>query len=227
MSRRRKFNRFRVKAPDQAVIDRYGLFYPTDQLHFQPEKLEPISAGTLFGNQRPLTLDLGCGRGEFLVSLAHEQPDENFVGFDSHRKSIYAAINQAHQHGLQNVKLINADLRWVLQKMPDETAKKVFLLFPPPVMKKKYLKRDLLTEAQLDHIYRILQPGGHFYFVTDSGPYFTAKLALIEARGGLSRTRLSASFEGGITRYQQFWENFAEKSLRAEYIKSTEEGVHV
>jgi tRNA (guanine-N7-)-methyltransferase len=222
MTGRKKFNRFKVKTPEQTILARYLLAFPTKTLHFQPETLPPINALTLFGNEQPLYLDLGCGRGEFVVSQALRHPDRNFAGIDSHRKSIYACVNLAAQHGLQNVKFVHGDLRWVLDKAPDGAVSAAYLLFPAPIMKKKYRQRDMLSERFVRQFHRILEPGGRFYFVTDSADYFQAKHRLIKDLGLLEEVKTSAGIEGGITRYQQFWEKFDETSLRAEYVKAGE-----
>ena len=222
MAGRKKFNRFKVKMPQQSVLERYLLAFPAETLHFQPQTLPSINAVALFDNDRPLQVDLGCGRGEFVISQALRYPDINFAGIDSHRKSIYACLNLAAQHKVENVKFIHGDLRWVLGKVTDESVAVAYLLFPAPVLKKKYRQRDVVNVLFVSHIHRMLEMGGRFHLVTDSVAYFRAKRRLIKDMGLLDEVQIRARMEGGITRYQQFWEQFDETTWRAEYVKVEE-----
>ncbi len=220
MTGRRKLNRFRVTIPEQAIIDRYMLSYLSRNLYYRPETERPISSSGIFGNEQPLILDLGCGRGEFIIAQAQRFPAINFVGIDSHRKSLYDAVNKLSQQALKNLKFIHADLRWVLGIVPDGSVEEAFLLFPAPLMKKRYIKKDVLTASFIRHIHRILKDGGRFHFVTDIAAYFEVKLALINDLDLLSPASVVSSFEGGITRYQKLWEDYEEPSLRIEYVKA-------
>jgi tRNA (guanine-N7-)-methyltransferase len=216
---RRKFNRFRVKPPEAAAFEQYCLIYPPKTLHFAPQTLPTINAETLFQNQNPLVIDLGCGRGEFVVAQAIEHPTCNFVGIDCHRKSIYAAVNRAQEQQVSNIRFILSDLRWVLQKVATASVQTIYLLFPAPVMKKKDRQRDVLTVALIEQLARMLRPGGHFHFATDADDYFQVKVSLIEAQNLFDTHRIQADFEGGLTRYQKFWEALEEKPQRAIFLK--------
>lgn len=219
MAKRRKLNRFRVTIPEPQQLERYLIYYPPKLVYHQPETLRPISSLEIFGNRQPLILDLGCGRGEFSIAQAQQCPEKNYVGVDSHLKSLHDAVNQASKQQLANVKFIHSDLRWVLIKVPETSVAEIFCLFPPPVMKKKYIKKDVITAQFIEHIYRILEVGGKFHLVTDIRKFFQAKLTLIESLGLFSRSAVSESFEGGLTRYQQLWEGHQAPSLRAKFIK--------
>ena len=217
---RRKFNRFRVEKPAPELLARYLQVYPTEPLARRPQTCRPLSSPELFGNQQPLVLDLGCGRGEFVVAQAQQQPQINFVGVDIHWKSLYASVNRVAQQALPNVKFVRGDLRWLLNVIPSESIYGIYLLFPAPVMKKRYLNRDVLVEQFCHSLERILEPGGRFHFVTDSRPYFEAKVDLLQRVTHLVLQTQSTDFEGGITRYQKYWENFQEASWRAEFLKT-------
>jgi len=211
---RLKLNRFRVKEPPEDVKTRYIREYPGRELHFAPETLPPISAEELFGVTAPLVLDLGCGRGEFLVKQALAHPQRYFVGFEWHLKSVWDAANRAHAAQVDNVRLIKADLRLALPRVPDQCASDIFMLFPPPPLKPRRRRSDLLTEATLRQIHRVLLPDGVFHFVTDHADYFTEKRALIAESGLFEIAGESEAFEGGLTRFQRFWEGFAIPSRR-------------
>ena len=146
---RLKLQRFRASEPPDDVQARYIRVYKGRDLHYRPQALPPISAETLFGVSAPLVLDLGCGRGEFLVAQAGAQPDRYFVGFEWHIKSVWDAAHRAHAANLDNVRIVRADLRLALPIVPDGAADEVLLLFPPPKLAPNERKDDLLSEPLL------------------------------------------------------------------------------
>lgn len=210
---RLKLKRFRVDPPAPEVLARYVRVYDPRALYHHPESAG-LDARSLFGNDRPLVLDLGCGRGEFMVAQAAAQPDLNFVGFDWHVKSLWAATHQAQGAGLDNVRLIQVDFRLALPALPAESAREVFMLFPQPILKPNRRSEDPLPESALRQIYRLLMPGGWFHFVTDHEEYFAVKRALIEQSGLFTLSNESQTYEGGITWFQRFWETRQVESRR-------------
>lgn len=217
---RLKLKRFRVKPPSPEVLAQYLRVYPPRDLYYRPQTLPPITSPTLFGNDRPLVLDLGCGRGEFVVAQAARCPDANFAGLDWHLKSVWDAVNRARQSGLDNVRFVKTDFRLALPIVPDESVREVYLLFPPPVLAHKRRSLDLLTDATLRQIHRVLAADGLFHFVTDRPTYFELKRALIEESGLFTILSASQAIEGGLTWYQQFWERFQIESRRLECRKA-------
>ena len=222
MAGRKKFNRFQVPTPNPAQIARYALVYRAEDLYHRADTVQPLSSEAVFGNSKPLILDLGSGRGEFIVGQAQAEPDKNFVGIDLHWKSIYDSINKVSKLALTNLKFVRADLRWILNIVPDLSVEAAFLLFPAPVMKMRYLRKDVLTAPFLCQLHRVLISGGHFHFVTDSEAYFAKKQQLVEHSNLFILQEQRASYEGGHTRYQQYWESFGIQSWRAEYLKEAE-----
>ena len=211
---RLKLQRFRASEPPEHVQARYIRVYKGRDLHYHRHTLPPISAETLFGVSAPLVLDLGCGRGEFLVEQAQAQPERYFAGFEWHIKSVWDAANRAHAAGLDNVCIVRADLRLALAIVPDSAADEVLMLFPPPKLASNERKDDLLSGSILRHIHRVLLPGGLFHFVTDHAAYFAAKRALIEGSGLFALQGESSAFEGGLTRFQRMWEGMDVASQR-------------
>jgi tRNA (guanine-N7-)-methyltransferase len=211
---RLKLKRFKARHPAPDVFRHYVRAYASEDLYHRAETLPPISSATLFGADRPLVIDLGCGRGEFITAQAQERPDELFAGFEWHDKSIWDAVNRAHDARLDNVRFIRADFRRALVKVPDQSVSEAFMLFPPPVTRRNRLKNDPLPDATLREIHRVLIAGATFVLVTDSPEYFGAKRALIEDSGLFTGLETSRAFEGGLTRFQRFWEGFDIASQR-------------
>jgi len=216
---RLKLKRFRVQEPPPAVQAQYIWFYSGRDLYFNAEQLPQITSQALFGVEAPMVFDLGCGRGEFLVKQAALRPDTLFVGLEWHLKSVWDATNRAFAAGLENVRFVKADLRLALAIVPEESVSEAFMLFPPPKLKPRKKKQDMLQASTLRHIHRVLVPGGLFHFVTDHPVYFSLKRELIEASGLFDITSESQAIEGGLTRFQKFWEGFDIESRRLECRK--------
>jgi tRNA (guanine-N7-)-methyltransferase len=209
-----KLKRFKVKKPPPEALAQYVRDYPGRELHYRPQALPSLAPAALFGDARPLIFDLGCGRGGFTVAQAQAHPDRGVVGFDWHWKSIWDAVNRARAAGVDNVRFARGDFRRVLPLVPAGVAETVYLLFPPPVMKRSKRRQDALVAPLVAEIARVLAAGGWFHFVTDSAPYFEAKRALIAASGLFKSVTVSRGFEGGLTRFQRFWEGFEIESKR-------------
>jgi tRNA (guanine-N7-)-methyltransferase len=211
-----KLSRFRVHQPEQDALAAYMLAYPGYELHFQPETLTPITADALFGRACPLVIDFGCGRGDFVIGLAQDQPDSCFVGIDFHQKSLWDAVNKASAADVTNLRFLHGDIRRMLKLAPDASVSEAYMLFPPPYLKPSKLYKDPLPEDTLREIARLLEPGAPFHFVTDSAEYFDAKRALIADSGWFEVVATSQGFEGGKTYFQQFWEKRNIESRRLE-----------
>ena len=214
---RLKLQRFRARPPAPSVMAHYVRDYDGRALHYRPETQPPVTADALFGppaDGSPFVIDLGCGRGEFIVQQAEVRPAEWFVGFDWHRKSIWDAVTRASRAGIDNVRFVRADFRQTLELVPDAVASEVFMLFPPPTVAYKQRKADPLTDATLRMIHRVMQPGTTFHFVTDHPDYFEIKRALIADSGLFAVETVSQALESGQTRFQQFWERFDIASRR-------------
>jgi tRNA (guanine-N7-)-methyltransferase len=220
MSRRIRFQRFKVGKPSSDALAAYWRNYPGQTLHFAPDALPPISSEALFGNDKPLALDLGGGRGEFVVAQAQERSGVNFVGIEWHGKSMWDAVNRAQQAGVANARFVQADLRLALAKVPDESVSEAYLLFPPTAAIRHSKHRgDLLSETMVAAIHRVLEPGAAFRFVTDHADYFEWKCARIADSGLFEIEIVARGFEGGQTRFQTFWESFGIESRRLECRK--------
>ena len=218
---RRVLDRFAVRQPSEAALQRYYRSYDGATLHHAPARLPEIASASLFGNTLPLALDLGCGRGEFLITQARRHPERNYVGLDQHRKSLYDAVNHAEPLALDNLLFLRADLRQVLVKVPAASIAAIYLLFPSPAVKPKYQRKDILTPGFIASLADILVPGGTVTFVTDHRRYFERKHTLFEQRFHCLAT--SEGIEGGITWFQRVWERHGLPSLRAEYVKGGED----
>ena len=157
---RRKLTRFKAKRPSDEWIEAYGLLYSKGFVYTHPDKITPLTSQALFANDNPLILDLGSGRGEFTHAQAVKNPHINYVGIDMHLKSLYVSINRVGKSQLDNIKFIMIDILNALQRVESCSVQELFLLFPPPVLKEKYLHKDVMTQRFISEVYRGLKEGG-------------------------------------------------------------------
>lgn len=200
-------------------LAQYLVQWRTKDLYARPESFPRLTAGALFG--RPgelLSLEIGCGTGEYICDLAKNTPDALFLGTDINLKSLEIATQIASEQGLRNIRFIKAPVQWLYPLMQAHSLRAVYIHFADPMLLPKYRKRQLFTTALLDNLYRALVPGGALSIVTDNAELFDLALALVEADLGFSKQheeRYLVGFEPEVkSRYQQYWERHGKPILR-------------
>jgi len=118
-------------------------------------------------------LEIGCGHGHWLVSLAASEPRRPFVGIDLVSRRIRLAEKKALRQELQNVLFLKGEATEVIDAWPvDRTVHRLFLLHPDPWPKKRHAKNRLTGPKFLSRIAGIVRPGGELYFRTDDADFF-------------------------------------------------------
>lgn len=206
---RGKLGRMKVETPDEQTARRYLLWLPGERLHHEPQTLPEISSPSLFGNEAPLELEIGCGTGEFLCSQAESRPGTNFVGVDLHVKSLYRAVSEASEKDLGNALFLRADFHLLYPLLVLGSLAAAYLLFPDPGMKKRQRRKRIFSERFLREMHRALQPGGRLVAVTDHEEYFAQILELSERAEGWERVLDDAPADlsrATKTRFGSLWE---------------------
>ena len=140
-----------------------------------------LDLAQLFGNANRVVLEIGSGKGRFLISSATEQPDVNFIGIEKSLHYHRVIRERVAKRGLANVRLINYDAFPVLQKMiPDASVAEVHIYFPDPWPRKREQKRRIIRTEALAELRRVLVDGGSGIYVTDHQEYFEAAAPVVE-----------------------------------------------
>jgi tRNA (guanine-N7-)-methyltransferase len=140
-----------------------------------------IDFETLFGNRNPVILEIGSGKGRFLIATATERPDLNLVGIEKSLHYHRLIRDRVLKRHLTNVRLINHDAFLVLRDMvPDASLAEIHIYFPDPWPRKKEQKRRIIRAEVLGEIRRTLVDGGTAIYVTDHREYFEVAAPLIE-----------------------------------------------
>lgn len=156
---------------------------PSITLNPRETGLVPLDLTAWFGNARPVILEIGSGKGRFLISTAVERPDVNVIGIEKSLHYFRVIRDRLLKRGLTNVRLINFDAFPVIQKMlPDASIAEIHVYFPDPWPRKREQKRRIIRPEVLEEFDRVLAPEGSGIYVTDHREYFEAAAPLIESR---------------------------------------------
>ena len=141
---------------------------------FVPEQQlgAPADFAALFGNDNPLALEIGCGIGDFMVQLAAQQPQRNFLAIDIYNKGCYKTCRRIDTTGLTNVRVMRIEARLLLERyLTMESLAAVYINCPDPWPKKRHRRRRLVNRDFLQTLLYYLRPGGELFFSTDFTDY--------------------------------------------------------
>ncbi|MGB0384502.1 MAG: tRNA (guanine(46)-N(7))-methyltransferase TrmB [Ardenticatenaceae bacterium] len=214
-----------VKAtpPEPDVAAKYMHFWRKGDLYLHPDQFPMMSSQTLFGNESPLELEVGCGTAEFLCSLAAQEPGVNFLGVDVWTKVVYEAVRTAAAQGLDNIKLIRAPFEFTHHLLVPNSLRKVYVHYPNPHLRSRG-QHKVFNAAFLDAIYEALEADGRLHVVTDHRElFFEEMLPLVEEDERWEKTheeRYLVGYDPPVkSRYQLMWEKHGVEPLRFEVKK--------
>jgi tRNA (guanine-N7-)-methyltransferase len=134
------------------------------------------------GNANPVILEIGSGKGRFLIATATERPDVNVIGIEKSLHYHRVIRDRILKRSLRNIRLINHDAFLVLREMiPDASISEIHIYFPDPWPRKKEQKRRIIRPEVLEEMRRVLVEGGWGIYVTDHQEYFEAAAPHVEA----------------------------------------------
>ena len=147
---------------------------------------EPLDYAKIFGNDNPVTVEIGFGMGKATSLIASANPDKNYLGLEVHTPGVGKLLGDIQSMNLQNICIIEHDAMDVLEYMiPDGSVDAFHIFFPDPWPKKKHHKRRLVQRPRTELIARKLRKGGYLYMVTDWLPYADFALEELCATDGL------------------------------------------
>jgi len=136
-----------------------------------------------FGNENPIILELGCGKGEYTVGLAEMFPDKNFIGIDIKGARFWRGAKTATEASLKNVYFIRTQIELITSIFDENEVSEIWITFPDPQIKYKRTKHRLTNDVFLEHYKLILNNEGVVHLKTDSEFMHGYTLGLLHGKG--------------------------------------------
>lgn len=142
----------------------------------------------IFGDLRPVAVEIGCGRGEFLAEIARREPEKNFLGIERSWGRCAEVQKRISSAGLGNVRIVAGDATCIVATLPPQSVAAYYVLFPDPWWKRRHHRRRLFQPSFVANLARTLEPGGTLDLVTDVADYFALAEGQLAAHPGLCVT---------------------------------------
>ncbi len=134
----------------------------------------------VFDNDRPIQIEIGMGKGKFILELAERNPDINYVGIEKFSSVLVRGVEKQNEKQLANLKFIRMDAENITEVFGNNEVDRIFLNFSDPWPKERHAKRRLTSNQYLARYAVILKPGGELHFKTDNRVLFDWSLEEIE-----------------------------------------------
>ena len=190
------------------------------------DKYTPVIFAKLFGNSNPVELEIGCGKGKFLLARALENPDINFLGIDRIMKWMKRRKIQSEKNSVSNIQFMKAEARAFLKEaVPPASLSLVHIYFPDPWFKRRHHGRRVVNAELLRILHSRLVPSGLIEIATDDQDYFIAMKKSIaetaELWDNVRETKNERILDGmNKTNYELKWESQGKMLFYAELRKS-------
>ena len=175
----------RRESPQKLHHRASGRWQPGEHLLDDAIAAGPADLQGIFGNARPVELEIGSGKGTFLLARGKARPELNVLGVEWAGSYAAYCADRFRRHGLDNVRMLHADATdFVTHCLPDACLLRVHVYFPDPWPKRKHHRRRSIQLPFVDQLWRVLMPGGQLLIVTDHQAYFQhIRRVLAQARG--------------------------------------------
>ncbi|MDE5967000.1 MAG: tRNA (guanosine(46)-N7)-methyltransferase TrmB, partial [Lachnospiraceae bacterium] len=135
----------------------------------------------VFGNENPIYIEIGMGKGKFIMELARQNPDINYIGIEKYSSVLLRALEKQEEEQLPNLLFIRMDAEYITDVFDVQEVGRIYLNFSDPWPKDRHAKRRLTSRQFLARYDQILEAGGNVIFKTDNRPLFDFSLEEIEA----------------------------------------------
>lgn len=138
---------------------------------------------SFFEKDQPLQIEIGMGKGRFIMALAEKNPDINFIGIEKYSSVLLRAIQKMEQNELPNLKFIRMDAEDITEVFEKGEVDKIYLNFSDPWPKDRHAKRRLPSKEFLTRYDEILKKDGFIEFKTDNRDLFDFAVEQLEPAG--------------------------------------------
>lgn len=137
----------------------------------------------VFGNDNPICLEIGCGKGRFITSRAMDHPEQNYIAIEGQSNVLLRALQKAEENSIANLRIFITYVSDLKEYFDAGELSTVYLNFSDPWPKARHAKRRLTYRDRLKNYKEVLSPGGFIEFKTDNDGLFDFTLGEIEAVG--------------------------------------------
>ncbi len=142
-----------------------------------------IDPAAMFGDDRPVWLEVGFGGGEHLVHMAARYPDVGMIGCEPFINGVAMLLGKIRDAGVTNLAVHPGDARDLMEVLPERSIAKAFLNYPDPWPKRRHHRRRFVTAEHLVPLARVMRAGAEFRVATDIPDYVRQTLAEVPKAG--------------------------------------------
>ena len=156
-----------------------------DYVMHLPEEYESYKGRwkEFFGNENPIHIEIGMGKGQFIMELAKTNPDINYIGIEKYSSVLVRALEKRPELETKNLIFIRMDAEDIVKVFDKDEIDRIYLNFSDPWPKDRHAKRRLTSTLFLSKYNQFLRPDGKVIFKTDNRPLFDFSLEQVEEAG--------------------------------------------
>ena len=178
----------------------------------------------IFGNENPIHIEIGMGKGQFIMKLAKEHPDINYIGIERYSSVLLRALQKMEIEPLPNIRFLCMDASIITEVFDKEEVAKIYLNFSDPWPKERHAKRRLTHRDFLLRYRQVLRDGGEIHFKTDNVGLFAFSVTEFPF-GGFTPTQVTHDLHkdgicGIMTDYEEKFHNQGTKINRCVAVKT-------
>jgi len=186
----------------------------TSPLRLDPDtSVEGFTWRSVFGREGRVEVEIGIGKGRFLLACAAARPEVLHLGVEWSNEYLRLVETRAERLGLDNVRFVRADATDLVRRaIPERSVSAYYVFYPDPWPKKRHHKRRFLQTANVDAMARTLVPAGCLHVATDHDDYWSVIEPLLDAHAAFSRQpafggpEFPLAVEGPLTNFEAKYE---------------------
>lgn len=137
----------------------------------------------VFGNDHPIHIEIGMGKGQFIMTMAQNNPNINYIGIEKYSSVLLRGLEKYESYQGDNIMFIRMDAEYITETFAKYEVDKIYLNFSDPWPKDRHAKRRLTSTTFLKRYNEILKPTGNIEFKTDNRPLFDFSLESVKEAG--------------------------------------------